>query len=215
MDDIVSNAGLYDQRLSLKWVQSNIHRFGGDPDQVTLIGESAGGGSVLAQLAAFGGEDGSSPFQRAIIQSPAIKPILHADQYEPVYDYLLETTGLDTYDELKALPEAELQASNKAMVGNGSIANTIFRKFCHCYQNVIDYVSVETNKNTKNSMWMGSLSLTFFLVSCSEAGLIKMLKSSFLTTAGKADSSVTLVSKTTKALGDISLASSLTWSPTN
>ena len=44
----VSNAGLYDQRLAIQWVHEHIHLFGGDPNKVTIMGESAGGGSVVS-----------------------------------------------------------------------------------------------------------------------------------------------------------------------
>ena len=49
------NAGLLDQVLSLSWIQRYISLFGGDPDQVTISGESAGAGSVLYHVLADDG----------------------------------------------------------------------------------------------------------------------------------------------------------------
>ncbi|GMF56729.1 unnamed protein product [Phytophthora fragariaefolia] len=66
----VSNLGFKDQRLVLHWVQENIAAFGGDPDKVTIWGESAGGWSVGYQLLAYGGRD-DGIFRGAIMQSGA------------------------------------------------------------------------------------------------------------------------------------------------
>jgi para-nitrobenzyl esterase len=60
------NYGLMDQQAALRWVHDNITRFGGDPDNVTIAGESAGGLSVLAHLVSPGSR---GLFQKAIIQS--------------------------------------------------------------------------------------------------------------------------------------------------
>ena len=58
--------GLMDQQFALKWVKTNIAAFGGDPHNVTLFGESAGGGSVLANLTS---PASAGLFQHAISQS--------------------------------------------------------------------------------------------------------------------------------------------------
>ena len=59
----VVNAALYDQQFALKWVQKNIHLFGGDCSKVTIAGESAGGGSVMLQAMAYGGRQEPSLFK--------------------------------------------------------------------------------------------------------------------------------------------------------
>lgn len=62
------NYGLMDQQAALRWVRRNIAKFGGDRDNVTIFGQSAGGLSVHAQLAS---PPAAGLFQRAIVQSGA------------------------------------------------------------------------------------------------------------------------------------------------
>jgi len=62
------NYGLMDQQAALRWVQDNIRRFGGDPHDVTIAGQSAGGVSVLAHLVS---PESHGLFQRAIVESGA------------------------------------------------------------------------------------------------------------------------------------------------
>jgi carboxylesterase type B len=64
----VANAGLLDQRAALLWVQRHISQFGGDPSKVTIIGGSAGGGSVTDQMILYGGVN-NPPFRAVIAGS--------------------------------------------------------------------------------------------------------------------------------------------------
>ncbi|KAG4439719.1 hypothetical protein IFR05_004797 [Cadophora sp. M221] len=117
------NAGFYDQRLALQWIQQNIAKFGGDPTRVTLIGESAGGGSILHQITAFGGFGGKSPFQQGILQSAGFFPIPSNQQQEDAYQKTLQYATLIagrpilTVDALRNLTDEQLYQVNAAVVG--------------------------------------------------------------------------------------------------
>jgi para-nitrobenzyl esterase len=67
-DHASGNYGIMDQQFALQWVRRNIVAFGGDPNKVTVFGESAGGSSVLAHLVSPGA---AGLFHRAIVQSGA------------------------------------------------------------------------------------------------------------------------------------------------
>jgi len=83
---ITGNQGLKDQRLAMKWVRDNIEAFGGDRDQVTLFGESAGGESVEFHLLS----EASRPyFNRAIVQSSPNYPYPSKQDAETITEIII------------------------------------------------------------------------------------------------------------------------------
>lgn len=93
-----NNVGLLDQRAALEWVHNNIKQFGGDPQQVTLFGESAGGHSVGLHMIS----PKSYPFfKRAILQSGVPISQLRA------YDVNSDTKGSVTGDSISSIMMAK------------------------------------------------------------------------------------------------------------
>ncbi|KAH8697917.1 carboxylesterase [Talaromyces proteolyticus] len=114
----ISNIGLRDQRAGLEWVKRYIHLFGGDAGRITVMGESAGAGSIMHHLIAEGGKL-KAPFSQAIIQSPALAPVPSTEVQDYNFDMVLKwasiltTSQLSTLEDLKNVPFTTLLQINQ------------------------------------------------------------------------------------------------------
>ena len=108
--------GLLDQAMALRWVHENIAAFGGDPDNVTIFGQSAGGGSVSILPVM---KEANQYFQKVIAQSGSTTlafPV-GCEAAQGKTKALLEYTGCKTMDDIMALSEEALQKAYVKAVG--------------------------------------------------------------------------------------------------
>lgn len=111
-DGGTANLGVYDVSLALQWVKDNIHLFGGDPDRVTVMGQSAGGSSIIFQMTAWGGTRSPPPFQQALTFSPAYAPSPQLQTQNDQYHRFLELLNVSTLAQARNLPSEKLIYAN-------------------------------------------------------------------------------------------------------
>jgi len=116
-----SNAGLLDQLAALQWIKQYIHLFNGDPERVTVFGQSAGASSILHHLTSYGGPQlgrkyGPPPFLRAILQSPAFFPQVDDKKEQSIYSNLLKLTNSYSLEDLRNTDSRVLQFASNFMI---------------------------------------------------------------------------------------------------
>ena len=120
------NYGLYDQMTAMQWVRNNIAAFGGDPENVTVMGQSAGAMSVQLQV--------ESPLTRGLFQKAVMSSgcgmgtmmMTTPEKNGAFWKVVMERCGCATLEEFRALPPAELFAAwdkyKKELKGGGMAA---------------------------------------------------------------------------------------------
>ena len=123
------NYGLYDQLTAINWVKHNISSFGGDPDNITIMGQSAGGMSVQQHCL--------SPLSRGLFHKAVmcsgggVHKALTASLPDKNYDYwhmIMEKCGVSSLEEFRSLPVEtlfEVWQEHKGMAMGGGCAPCI------------------------------------------------------------------------------------------
>ncbi|MBR5674580.1 MAG: carboxylesterase family protein [Muribaculaceae bacterium] len=103
------NLGILDQVEALRWIKRNIAAFGGDPNNVTILGHSAGAGSVSLLTSI---DEAQGLFRRAIMQSGSVALTSSSEDCQRLTKRVLDATGAKTAADLVALSQDEIIALN-------------------------------------------------------------------------------------------------------
>lgn len=130
------NLGILDQSLALRWTSENIAAFGGDPDNITIFGESAGGMSVATQL---GLPASKGLFRRAIAQSGAAGHVHDRESATATARRLLAALDIreDQVEKLREIPTADILAAQEKVNAEHSDIAGAGLPFMPCVDGVV------------------------------------------------------------------------------
>ncbi|KAJ6508826.1 sterol esterase [Mycena sanguinolenta] len=177
--DGIGNAGLRDQRYAMQWVQSYISHFGGDANQVTIWGESAGALAVGLHLVINNGNP-QGLFRAAVMESGGPYTLHDISEGQQYYDHLVSLTGCgNSSDSLNCLRHVPMDALITAVSTTPEVFN--FTSLNLAWQPRID--GVIFHRNPQNSVAMGNFAKVPLLAGdCQDEGTIFSLGNVNITT---------------------------------
>ena len=109
------NLGAWDTLAAVQWTKEHISKFGGDPDSITVIGQSAGAGIITWLLL---GEDGNLdlPFDQAWITSPAIPPRNNLERSRPIFNTILDMANCSDVECLRGISQVNMRDLNSDLL---------------------------------------------------------------------------------------------------
>ncbi|KAH8834456.1 Alpha/Beta hydrolase protein [Flagelloscypha sp. PMI_526] len=118
-EECILNSGLLDPRFALDWAKLHLAKFGGEPLGVTIMGESAGGGSVVHHISAYSGGRGV-PFNQAVLQSPSWFPGLTPEIQDGNTALFLRYLNVTTLEEARSTSTNDLIRANLLLIGTAT-----------------------------------------------------------------------------------------------
>jgi carboxylesterase type B len=105
------NIGVWDSLAAIEWTKKHISKFGGDPDNITAIGQSAGAAILTFLLLGRGGTL-KLPFQQAWITSPTLPPRGNLERSRPLFNQILNFTGCSDIECMRGVSEDTFRRAN-------------------------------------------------------------------------------------------------------